>query len=348
VSSLAHPRTRSFPGHTARADQNLAGETHVFGEAFGGRATVRTHPDCNSDIGGGPEGRLHGGRSLINFVASVQGLSATEVPGKAKDGTELSTDFAARRTSLARPEVEIAKGSEVVNLRAVGRPEHLQKILRDWRKAYGDQVPLWEDLTPEQRASVEQATQAVEIGLSLSLPDAEAFAVKAALGAGVLAFGEGFAGSQLAESLRNWASTPFDNPLEEGSTKPRHEIAMLDALDASLGGQAAQMSQTGMEVDLPPIVPDQGSATNQATFVPLPGKPATAVFVHILGFPIPPYGLQVEGELPKGELGLAASPVVVREVDGRLKVINVMERLMRPVIEAARRAEEEMRAEEDE
>jgi hypothetical protein len=27
VSSLAHPLTRSFPGHTARADQNLARET---------------------------------------------------------------------------------------------------------------------------------------------------------------------------------------------------------------------------------------------------------------------------------------------------------------------------------
>jgi hypothetical protein len=103
-----------------------------------------------------------------------------------------------------------------------------------------------------------------------------------------------------------------------------------------------------MDVDLPPIVPDQGSAANQATFVPLPGKAATAVFVHILGFPIPPYGLEVDGELQKGELGLAASPVVVREVGGQLEVINVMERVMLPVIEAARHAKEQVRAEEDE
>ncbi len=321
---------------------------HVFGDAFGGRFTVRTHPTCNSSIGGAAEGRLHSGDSFINFVASVQGLQAAEVPGTAQDGTRVSTDFAGRRTSLAKPEVSKTEDAKTVQLKAVGRAEHLKKVLADWRKAYGDQVPRWVDLTPEQRASAERGPEEIEMHLSLDLADAEAFAVKAALGAGVLAFGEDFAGSELAESLRRWAASPFDNPLVEGSTKPRRQLEMLDALDRLLTSYAAEMAKSGMEVDLPAIVPSPHSSTNQVTFVPLPKASGTALFLHLLGTPLPPYGLQLEGHLPRGELGIPTSPIVVREGDGELEIVRTTERLMEPVVKAARHVEEEGLAEDEE
>lgn len=62
-----------------------------------------------SDLGGGPDGTLHGGRGLLDFVASIRGLKAAEVPSTAKDGTEVSTDIAARPRVFARPNFKSMK-----------------------------------------------------------------------------------------------------------------------------------------------------------------------------------------------------------------------------------------------
>lgn len=316
-------------------------DDHVFGEAFGGRATVRAHKDCNNELGGGPEGRLHRGPNIANFVASMRGIAVEDVPGTMADGTQVTTNFADGSTSLARPIVDRIVDSENVRLSVIGRPEHLKKVLKDWRSKYGEQVPRYNELTPEQLQTVEFGIQEVEYSLYMLLEDAEAFAVKAALGAGVLGFGVDFAGSEVAGSLREWASSPFDNPLTKGSKRARRYLEMLDALDELYAGQTSAMALNGLTVSMPSIVPSQDSGASQVAFVPLPGGSGAVVFVHVLGMPLPPYGLVVSGEMPKSSLDMA-SPFVVREVGGKLEMFSVVDRIMLPVIEAARKSAQEV------
>ena len=119
-------------------------------------------------------------------------------------------------------------------------------------------------------------------------------------------------------------------------------------MDSDLQKQVTAMRSNGMEIDFPSIVPARDIRINQVVFVPVPGKSTTNVFVRILGFPLPPYGFQVAGEIPYEEVGFENSPLVVRETNGKLEVINVLERLIGPGAEVARRAEEEMSLERDE
>lgn len=41
---------------------------HIFGESFGGRATVKTHRRCNNEIRGDAEGRLHRSGRIFNVA----------------------------------------------------------------------------------------------------------------------------------------------------------------------------------------------------------------------------------------------------------------------------------------
>jgi hypothetical protein len=308
---------------------------HVFGEAFGARAKVDVHVACNEKIGGGAEGRLHRANSVLNFFASLNGMSAAKVVGTMPDGMKVTADFSTGQTTLAKPRVLKTEDSQSISLQATGSEEQLRGVLKGWRKRYGDDIPQWKDLTPRQRVSVSGLPQTLVLSLSLDLKDAEAFAVKAAVGAGVLAFGQDFAASQLSSGLREWVRAPFDNPLDAGGVNPRTKLDLLAELDTRFAALAAQMGGLDGPVALPTLVPSD-TATNQVVFVE--DREKVDVYVHVLGFPVLPYGLSVPGEVPGAMPGMKPLAVLVRERAGILEITDVGQRLMLPVVKAAEAA----------
>jgi hypothetical protein len=305
---------------------------HVFGEAFGGRAKVDVHVACNEKIGGGAEGRLHRANSVLNFFASLNGISAANVVGTMPDGTKVTADFSTGQTTLAKPRVLKAQDSQSISLQASGSEEQLKGVLKAWRKRYGDDIPQWEDLTPGQRASVSGSPETVALSLSLDLRDAEAFAVKAAVGAGVLAFGPDFAASRVSSALRAWVRAPFDNPLGAGGVNQRTKLDLLAELDTRFAALAAQVASPDVPVALPILVPPD-TVINQVVFVE--DRENVDVYVHVLGFPVLPYGLSVPGEVPGAMPGMKPLVVLVRERAGILEITDFGQRLMVPVVKAA-------------
>jgi hypothetical protein len=310
-------------------------QDHVFGEAFGGKAKVWVHEACNSSMGAGPEGRLHRANSFLNVFASLRGIAKQEVVGTTPNGSKVSADLSKGSAQPARLEVEISETRGTIVLQATGREEHLKKIVNDWRKKHGEQIPRWADLTPAQRITVQESPRVVEVVVSLDLSDAEAFAAKVALGAGVLAFGPDYAGSTLAASLRAWVKAPFDNPLLPGSANPRTKFDALAALDAQFAALATQMSSSLQMPTIPTLV-NADIETHQVVFAGVGGR--TNVFVQILGAPIPPYGLNVAGEAPGALSGMPSLAVLVRERSGVLEKTDFGQLLMMPVVQSAKAA----------
>ena len=77
-----------------------------------------------------------------------------------------------------------------------------------------------------------------------------------------------------------------------------------------------QATRLGLESPaLLPLSPGPADRMNSVTFVPSGHgtKRTTAVFVHALSFPPPPWGMVVEVELPAGQFGCQIGPVVIHE-----------------------------------
>jgi hypothetical protein len=83
---------------------------HVFGEALGGRAKADVHVACKEKIGGGAEGRVRRANSVLNFFASLNGISAANVMGTMPDGTKVTADFSTGQTTLAKPRILKGRG----------------------------------------------------------------------------------------------------------------------------------------------------------------------------------------------------------------------------------------------
>ncbi len=321
---------------------------HVFGKAFGASHTVQTHKACNNEFGGGAETVLHGATSFLNFARAAHGLAKLPIHGTTAAGEAVAVDLSTGETWSLKPEVTVRQEGEQVHLRVAGSEKQIRQILDDWRRKWGSVIPTVEQLPPEAVQRVARPGL-VTLLLQLDLAAAEQFAVKAALGAGTLAYGPTFASSELAVALRDWAAQPFDNPmLSEVTPRPRMQLQILDSVSGSQQQTARAM---GLAPDaLPNLASAIGSAVRQAIFIPSPGPPpSTVVFVHVLGMPVMPWGLVVPAPLPQSEpWGDAVAPVLVREhADARLEVLHYTELLMRPVLVAAVEAEAALYSEDE-
>lgn len=260
-------------------DDGPTSRDHVFGQAFGGRVTVAVHKSCNSALGHSAEGRLHRPSTLMSVVRASDGLPAPELRGATADGIGIDLDLATGRSSEARPKVDVTHHDDREELSACGDAHDVRGVLKEWRKKYGDVVPTWDELPPEARREVLAPPTDVNVSIVHDLNDAKHFAVKAALNAGVLAFGEDFAGSAVARALRDYRDSDSDVATEEVEMS----LDALAVLDETFAQRADGYAASGLSrPDLPGLA-DSGGASD-VIFVP--HKQQTVVFVRVLGVPL--------------------------------------------------------------
>jgi hypothetical protein len=289
---------------------------HVFGQAFGGRVTVRTHERCNSNLGNGPERVLGQEASVMNLVRAFNRLAKKQVPGVMPDGTPVTMDIQSGRMTPRRPTARVEHNAETVSLYASGSEGQVRGVVDDWRSGFGTAIPTYDELPTESRSQITGSPTEVTSTQELDLEAAEGFAIKVALDAGLLAFGPTFPNSTVAVALREWRDAPFDNPLESGPHRLRMDLRALNMFDRNLRGYISAEAAESQA----PLTPRPATKTNSVAFVP--SSQRTVVFVHALSFPLPPYGIVIEAELPSGEFGRQIGPVVVREDDQRWRVTN--------------------------
>jgi hypothetical protein len=315
---------------------------HVFGQAYGGRVTVPTHKICNNSEGSGAEGSLARPIGLMNLIRSFHGLATLPVPVVAADGTKFNVDFADGEMTRAKPEVKKVDFEDSIQLSAKGSEQQLRGVLRDWKKGFGAQIPAFDQIPPESRGQATEPAVEVNAELVLDLEAAERFALNVALDAGLLAFGPAFATSELAVAMREYKEAPFDNPLVPGVHHPRMLPQDLEGLDYALRNIGVSMA-ADLNVaapDLPPLVPPPEERMNSVTFVPRRDghRSTTAVFVHTLSFPLPPWGIVIDAPLPPGPIPSRSGPVVVQEGSKPWRTIDWTKELLSPVLAAAQRS----------
>lgn len=314
---------------------------HVFGKAFGASTRVPTHKSCNGRFGHGAEAALHGADTYFNFARSAHGLAQRLIPGSAEDGTPVQVDLGQGAVWPAQAVSRPTKRGDRVELRAAGTDAQLRAALKSWRKGYGDQIPRLEDIP---RIPTAQTPEMVKMITAWDVRDAEAFGVKAALGAGTRAYGASFATGPLARALRAWRDAPFDNPLDPGfsdSRRPRRLLEALSDIDEFYGERVSQMAAAGLAVSpLPSLVPPAEGLTYQVVFLPLGragGAARTAVFVHVLSIPAMPWGIVLAAPLPNEQDDL---PVLLREHDHQFAVVDFTEHILAAVNGCAQRSED--------
>lgn len=89
-------------------------DDHVFGKAFGGRATVRAHRACNNTLGHSEEAKLHRPNTLLSLVRAVHGLSAPALRGTTAEGSRIDIDAASGHSRPAQPTVDVTHSTEHV------------------------------------------------------------------------------------------------------------------------------------------------------------------------------------------------------------------------------------------
>ena len=97
--------------------------------ALGGRVTVTTHKQCNSQSGSGPEGSLQGPNTVINFLKAAKGLDAPPVralPSGRRADLNLSDG------SVYSPPI-MRKAGDGTALSIEGKPAEVEKTYNKWR-----------------------------------------------------------------------------------------------------------------------------------------------------------------------------------------------------------------------
>ncbi len=123
----------------------------MFGQAFGGRVTVKAHVDCNNRVGRGAEGQLARATSLTNFLRSVHGLATLAVPALAEDGRRFNVDLASGELTPSTPTVKVRESDSALHLYAEGSEGQLRGVIRNWRRGFGSEIPTFDDLPPSSR-----------------------------------------------------------------------------------------------------------------------------------------------------------------------------------------------------
>ena len=174
-----------------------------------------------------------------------------------------------------------------------------------------------------------------DFNLVLDLGASELFSIKAALGAGAVAFGEQFIASEVANALREWSMRQFASPFLPECNTQRMWPEGFDRLVELVDDTAMNVGR-----DVPPTRPARGSRTNQATFVPM--GTTTIVFVHVLSTLLVPWGMVLDAPLTVGGWGgSAVLPWVVRELPGQeFERIDYTYLVMQKVADDATSAEE--------
>jgi hypothetical protein len=291
-----------FCGKAIPSDESS--RDHVFGEAFGGRIKVPCCEPCNSTIGHGIEGPLHAPDSLLAFARAGAGLAGRPLRGQYRDdGTPVNVNWTEGGAVPRDPAVKVTKQEDTISIQVGGTEQQVRKVWRGLLRTYGSAIPTIEEaLASATRTS--DPLPWIEIELTNQLPILHKFAAKVALSGGAAIWGDIFTESPFADALRDILATLSAN-YDPNALK----------CDSRYLSEVASAAKTVAPVDIPEIpLPNPGPGivpTSPVVFVPVPrgGQPATAVFVTILNFSAPPYGILLSGAVP----GNPTLPIVLRE-----------------------------------
>ena len=208
------------------------------------------------------------------------------------------------------PKVRVQEKDGTLSVEVGGTEEQVRNVWRGLTKKYGSSIPsVDEALANATRTS--DPSPWVEIALTNQLPLLHKFAAKVALSGGAAIWGKRFIATEFADALRKILRAPEDAYQPDA---PKCDLKYL----STVASDARQVAP----VDLPELVlpiPGPGALpTSQVVFGALPGEaePRTGIFVTILNFPAPPYGILVPGEVPENP----TLPVVLREKLGEQAV----------------------------
>lgn len=268
---------------------------HVFVAALGGRARVTACRDCNSTIGHDVEGPLLKPGAFLNLLAQARG-GGRPLPGTLDGDHDVTYDLASHELRSGRP-VDVTTAGDERRFELRGSPAQVRALLAQ-QGIHGEQADqLLAAAVPVDTADAWLSTTVtVDLALSARLT------AKTALGCGELAFGDGFAASDLGTALRDvlWEHAQPDERLA-------HNAA---------GAYDQLLSENGLANNVPTL--DAGPGVSQALFLPLPDR-RTACLVHLAGAGLPPGGPVMDAPMPSGH-GL---PVLVRDQSGGALVVDL-------------------------
>lgn len=273
----------------------------LFGRAFGGRVRVSSCKRCNNRVGHEVEGRLHTGDSLLSFARAAAGLPGKPLKGKIRaTGDHVDLDFQGPDPVIRRPQIEYKETGDLLIIKARGTSGQLPSLWKSLRKGFGALIPTWEQFLALGNRE-EESPAWVEVSLALDSRTANRFVARVGLLAGALVWGTSFIGLPFAQNLRQvlWSEDSCNPPL---------------AVDPQYPSIVASLAESNFRSVLPDFsVPEQGEPrVSQIVLAPLRSRrrpPQVPLFLHILNFPVVPFGVVVNGAIPDADV----LPVVVRE-----------------------------------
>lgn len=303
-------------------------DDHVFGQAFGGRVTVRTHKSCNSRYGGEEEGALHRPNTLLSMIRAARGLKAPPMRATARDGTAYDVDLSRGTAEEARPVVRVEHDSESIRLSVRGSERSVKRVLKSWRKRFGSAIPRYSDLPDDVKKELIGSPTEMKSVLAHDLTAARTVALNTAIKAGVVVYGPAFADTPLAAALRDRRDEAVN---AASSSDVLATGAMVASLDGGYADMAGKYESSGLKK---PQLPSLEPAEDASDVILLPYKNQTIVYVRILGVPLID-GLVVAAPMQRLNDVDPVAPVLVRESSTDRFVVDYTRELLDPVIEQA-------------
>lgn len=249
---------------------------------------------------------MHAPDSVLAFARAGAGLPGKPLRGKFKDDHRtVDVHWGTGGVIPHRPDVEIIEEDGFVTAHIGGTEEQAKRVWKALRKKYGPSIPDWDQLLADANR-ISEPSPWVEISLGMHLGNLQRFAAKVGLAGGAAIWGDEFSRSGLASRMRAMLKADDGNYDPQGISIRSEYISEI-----------TRIASTRIPTDFPDVqVPTPGPGVprvSQLALAPVYGpsfpRLTTAIFVNILNFPAPPFGIPLIGGLP----GRPVLPVVIRE-----------------------------------
>lgn len=258
------------------------------------------------------------------MIRAARGLKAPPMRATANDGTAYDVDISGGTAEEAIPVVRVEHGMESIRLSVRGSERSVKRVLKSWRKKFGSAIPKYVDLPDDVKMQLIGSPTEMKSVLAHDLAAARTVALNTAIGAGVVAYGPTFAGTPLAEALRDRRDEAFD---VASSSDVLAKGAMVASLDEGYDDMAGKYESSGLKN---PQLPSLAPAEDASDVILLPYNDQTIVYVRILGVALID-GLVVGAPMPQLNGVDPVAPVLVRESRTDRVVVDYTKALLDPV-----------------
>lgn len=258
------------------------------------------------------------------MIRAARGLKAPPMRATASDGTAYDVDISKGTAGEAGPVVSVEHGMESIRLSVRGSERSVKRVLKSWRKKFGSVIPKYVDLPDDVKMQLIGSPTEMKSVLAHDLAAARTVALNTAIEAGVVAYGPTFAGTPLAEALRDRRDEAFD---VASSSDVLAKGAMVASLDEGYDDMAGKYESSGLKK---PQLPSLAPAEDASDVILLPYNDQTIVYVRILGVALID-GLVVGAPMPQLNGVDPVAPVLVRESRTDRVVVDYTKALLDPV-----------------